>query len=214
MHKQKHKHITSLGIFVFCVASLLREWVHLEAGVDRHPLDLHKASVDGGDIRLEGHFRLDAGWLHPIVILLGHRIHILLLLELHLLVLFGHHPHLLRGVHGGDAQLLLLSGVEEVEGLEYALALFVVLEDLQNLLGGLFGNVVAVFALYEFLSLLVEDAIKVLVVDVLNVDPLEFEVALELAVLILPPEREGLVVVARNQASDTLKMTTLDSTEE
>lgn len=34
------------------------------------------------------------------------------------------------------------------------------------------------------------------VIDVLDVDPLEFEIALELERVVLPPEGEGLLVVA------------------
>jgi hypothetical protein len=52
------------------------------------------------------------------------------------------------------------------------------------------------------------------VVNVLDVNPLYIEVSLELTMLILPPIRECLIIVARGQSSNSLEVATLHSTEE
>ena len=52
------------------------------------------------------------------------------------------------------------------------------------------------------------------VIDVFNVDPLYLEVALEFEGVILPPEGEGLLVVAGFQPGHAFKHTTFDCAEE
>lgn len=136
----------------------------------------------------------------------------LVLLHLELRKLVAHHPHLLLSV--GGTQLLLLPLIEEVEARKYAFALLVVTIDVENLLGGLLADVVTVLALHEVLVQLVLEPLKVSIADVLDVDPLDLEVPLELAVLVLPPEGECLLQVAAGQASHPLHMATLHCGEE
>lgn len=130
-----------------------------------------------------------------------------------LLVLLPEHPHLFGSV-GVGSELVLLPRVEEVEAGEDALIFLVVLVNLQDFLGRLFGDVVAVLALHEVLAQLVDQPVEVLIGDVLHVDPLDLEVALELAVHVFPPEGEGLLVVAGDEPGHALEMPTLNCTEE
>jgi hypothetical protein len=75
-------------------------------------------------------------------------------------------------------------------------------------------KVIAVLGLGYFLVFSVVKPIKVLVVDVLDVDPLNEEEALELKWVIFPPEGEGLFVVVGGQSCDTLEHAGLDNAEE
>jgi len=68
--------------------------------------------------------------------------------------------------------------------------------DFEHLAGDCSLHGVAVLALDDFLSLGVVEAGEVFVIDVFDVDPLYLEVALELEGVVLPPEGEGLLVVA------------------
>lgn len=53
-----------------------------------------------------------------------------------------------------------------------------------------------------------------LVVDILEEQPLDLEVTFELESMILPPERKGLIMVARSQSGHTFKHPALHHTEE
>lgn len=52
------------------------------------------------------------------------------------------------------------------------------------------------------------------IIDILDVDPLDLEVALELKRVVLPPKGEGLLVVGGLEASHALEHAALDCTEE
>lgn len=52
------------------------------------------------------------------------------------------------------------------------------------------------------------------VVDVLDVDPFELEVALEFQRVVFPPERESFFVVARFESCDTFEHAAFDCAEE
>jgi hypothetical protein len=73
---------------------------------------------------------------------------------------------------------------------------------------------VAVLGLGDFLAVLVVEAGEVLVVDVLDVEPLDLEEAFELERVVLPPEGEGLLVVAGSQPRHSLEHPALHSAEE
>jgi hypothetical protein len=52
------------------------------------------------------------------------------------------------------------------------------------------------------------------VVDILDVNPLDIEMALELTVLVLPPIRKCLIIIARGQSSYPLEVTAFHSAKE
>lgn len=69
-------------------------------------------------------------------------------------------------------------------------------EDTEHLEGGLGVKAVAVLALDDLLALHVGQPCEMLVIDVLDVDPLDLEVPLEFERVVLPPVGESFLVVA------------------
>jgi hypothetical protein len=57
-------------------------------------------------------------------------------------------------------------------------------------------NSVTVLTLNDLLSLGIVESAEMLVVDVFDIDPFDFEIALEFQRMVLPPEGEGLLMVA------------------
>ena len=53
-----------------------------------------------------------------------------------------------------------------------------------------------------------------LIVDILYVNPLNLEVALKFQCMVLPPEGESFLVIARFKPGDTFEHSTLDCAEE
>lgn len=53
-----------------------------------------------------------------------------------------------------------------------------------------------------------------LVIDVLDIHPLELEIALKFERMVFPPEGEGLLVIARLEPGDSFEHAALDCTEE
>lgn len=195
----------SFGVLILCILLLLGQWIHLEPRIARRDgRSLHKCWHS--HFLFKGLF-LALGGLHGKVILLLQGIHIL-----HL-ELLPEHPELFGRV-GVGSELVLLASIEEVEAGEDALVFLVVFEDLEDFTSGLLGDVVTVLAFDEVFALLIHQPVEVLVRDVLDVDPLQLEVPLELAMGIFPPKGEGLLVIARNEAGHTLEMAALDSAEE
>jgi hypothetical protein len=64
---------------------------------------------------------------------------------------------------------------------------------------------IAVFGLDDLLIFHIVESTEMFVVDVLDVDPLNKEKALELKRMIFPPEREGFLVVIGCKPGDSLE---------
>lgn len=115
-------------------------------------------------------------------------------------------------VHLADVLRLPLVHVGEVN--EDAAFCDFLIEDREHLEGGLAVEGIAVLGLDDLVALDVVQPREVFIIDILDIDPLDLEVALELERVVLPPEGEGLLVVGRFEAGDALEHAALDCAEE
>lgn len=119
--------------------------------------------------------------------------------------------------------VVLLVLLADVEGFPFvhvgevhedvAFGLLVVVDVKHGASGGAVEGI-AVLGLGDFLAVLIVEACEVLVVDVLDVDPLDLEEALELEGVVLPPEGEGLLMEAGLESGHALEHSALDCAEE
>ena len=115
-------------------------------------------------------------------------------------------------VHLADVLRLPLVHIREVA--EDAALGHLLIEDGEHLERGLAVERVAVLGLDDLVALDVVQPREVFIIDVLDVDPLDLEVALELERVVLPPEGEGLLVVGRLQPRHALEHAALHCAEE
>lgn len=134
--------------------------------------------------------------------------------ELHLLKLLRHHPDLFGSVDRRRPQFFLLSRIKKCKCIEYGFVFLVIFVDLQYFFGHFLRNIVTILAFRKIFPHFILQPIEMFVCDVLNVDPLDFEMSLKLSILVFPPERECLVVVSRYQFGHSFEMPTFHGTEE
>lgn len=115
-------------------------------------------------------------------------------------------------VHLADVLRLPLVHIGEIN--EDASLCSFLIEDGEHLERGLAIEGIAVLGLDDFVAFDVVESCKVFIIDVLDVDPLDLEVALELERVVLPPEGEGLLVVGGLEAGNALEHAALDCAEE
>lgn len=87
-------------------------------------------------------------------------------------------------------------------------------ENGQHFDSGLCVKAVAILAFDDFFALYVGEACEVLIIDVFDVYPLDFEVALELESVVFPPEGESFLMIAGVETSYSFEHSTFDCAEE
>lgn len=115
-------------------------------------------------------------------------------------------------VHLADVLRLTLVHIREIH--EDAPFCYFLIEDRQHLKRGLAIQRIAILGLDHFISFGVVQAREVFIIDILDIDPLDLEVSLELQRVILPPKGEGFLVIGGLQPGDSLKHAALDCAEE
>lgn len=100
--------------------------------------------------------------------------------------------HLL--VHDGPG-IVFLSFIHVLEIVEDPFVFHgFLLEYFQHRLGGLFVDRITIFGFRYVFPLSVEESLKVFIVDIFNIKPLNFKKALEFEGMIIPPVGEGFLV--------------------
>ena len=87
------------------------------------------------------------------------------------------------------------------------------IEDIKHFQSSLSIKSITVFTLNDFLSICIVESCKIFIIDIFDIDPLDFEIALKFQGMILPPERESLLMIPWFQTSHSFKHPTFYSTE-
>lgn len=115
-------------------------------------------------------------------------------------------------VHLTDVLGLTLVHIREVH--KYAPLGYFLIEDGHHFKRCLAIKRIAILGLYYLIALDVVQARKMFIIDVLDIDPLDLEVSLELEGMIFPPEWEGFLMIGRFESGYSLKHAAFDCAEE